>query len=73
MHSEWKVSSQYIGEDKIFQVYRLRDTSKVDHSGNMEYAGEATENQMAALAVAAGLNRREKKETPGVATPRESR
>lgn len=73
MHSEWKVSSQYIGEDKIFQVYRLRDTSKVDHSGNMEYAGEATENQMAALAVAAGLNRREKKETPGAATPRESR
>ncbi len=73
MHSEWKVSSQYIGDDNIFQVYRLRDINKVDHSGNREYTGEATENQMAALAVAAELNRREKKENPGAATPRESR
>lgn len=39
MHSEWRVSSQYIGSDKVFQVYRIRDISKVNHSGNREYAG----------------------------------
>ncbi|PPK80649.1 hypothetical protein BXY41_106239 [Lacrimispora xylanisolvens] len=56
MYGKWKVSSQYIGDEKIFQVYRLRDISKVDHSGNREYAGEIIYDQDAAYAVAKGLN-----------------
>ncbi|GEM_PF-622928 len=56
MHSKWKVSSQFMGDERVFQVYRLRDISKVDHSGNREYAGEIIYNQDAAYAVAKGLN-----------------
>ncbi len=80
MHGKWKVSSQFIGDERVFQVYRLRDIGKVDHSGNREYAGEIIYNQDAAYAVAKGLNDGEGRginsqetETPGAATPRESR
>lgn len=59
MHSKWKVSFQYIGDERVFQVYRLRDISKVDHSGNREYAGEIIYNQDAAYVIAEGLNRGE--------------
>lgn len=59
MRSKWKVSSQYIGDEKVYRVYRLRDISKVDHSGNREYAGEVIYNQDAAYAVAQGLNKGE--------------
>jgi len=45
-----------MGDERVFQVYRLRDISKVDHSGNREYAGEIIYNQDAAYAVAKGLN-----------------
>lgn len=35
--SKWKVSSNPIGDgDYVYQVVRIRDTSKVDHSGNRE-------------------------------------
>ncbi len=47
MRSKWKVSSQFIGDEKVFQVYRLKDISKVDHSGNREYAGEVIYDQNA--------------------------
>lgn len=56
MCGEWKVSSQYIGDEKVFQVYRLKDISKVDHSGNREYAGEVMYDQEAAYVIAEGLN-----------------
>ena len=56
MHGKWKVSSQFIGDERVFEVYRLRDISKVDHSGNREYAGEIIYSQDAAYAVAKGLN-----------------
>lgn len=36
MMSEWKVSSNPVGGNYIYQVVRIRDTSKVDHSGNRE-------------------------------------
>lgn len=59
MRSKWKVSSQHIGDEKVFQVYRLRDISKVDHSGNREYAGEIMYDSNAAYAIAEGLNKGE--------------
>ena len=38
MKSEWKIQSQYFGEDKFCQVYRQLDMNKPLHSGNMEHA-----------------------------------
>lgn len=36
MKSPWKVSSTMIGGEKAYQVYRLYDAQKIDHSGNRE-------------------------------------
>lgn len=33
---EWKVSSNIIGDKKIYGVYRLLNKNEVDHSGNRE-------------------------------------
>lgn len=59
MNGKWKVSSQYIGSEKIYQVYRLRDISKVDHSGNREFTGGIIEDEAIAEALAAKLNKEE--------------
>ena len=36
MKSPWKVSSNMIGTEKVYQVYRLYDVQEIDHSGNRE-------------------------------------
>jgi hypothetical protein len=56
---KWKVTYQYIGNKKMYAVYRLRDVNAVDHSGNREYAGGWTENREAAEVVADQLNEKE--------------
>lgn len=63
MHSEWKVTSQYIGDEKMYAVYRLRDISQVDHSGNREYATDYTDNKFAADSIAKTLNEEENNES----------
>ena len=40
MKSEWRVTSNIIGDEKMYAVYRLIDAQKTDHSGNREFAGE---------------------------------
>ena len=55
MKNEWKVSTNIIGENKIYQVYRIRNTNEVDHSGNREY-DKAYKNKSDALKRAAELN-----------------
>jgi hypothetical protein len=35
---KWRTTSNTIGEEKMYRVYRLRDPREVDHSGNREYA-----------------------------------
>jgi hypothetical protein len=62
MHGKWKVSSQFIGDEKVFWVYRLKDISKVDHSGNREYAGEVIYVQNAAYVTVEALNSGEEDE-----------
>ena len=57
MKSAWKISSQYLGGRKVYQVYRIKDMKKVDHSGNREYAGKLTDDEVAALALAEQLNK----------------
>ena len=36
MKSEWRVTSNIIGGEKRYGIYRLRDKDAVDHSGNRE-------------------------------------
>ena len=36
MKSEWRVTCNYIGGERFYGVYRLRDRKEVDHSGNRE-------------------------------------
>lgn len=52
MKSEWKVT--YNGS--YYEVYRLRDVSHVDHSGNREYAPPTFKTKDLAQAYAAGAN-----------------
>lgn len=37
MKSEWRISSNFINDEKMYIAYRLLDENKVDHSGNREY------------------------------------
>jgi len=57
--SKWKVTSNSINGEKMYAVFRLRDTSAVDHSGNREYAGGYTADRDEAQAVADKLNDKE--------------
>ena len=53
--SEWKVSSNPVAGKIFYQVFRIRDTSKIDHSGNRETRG-LYETREEAEKVAANLN-----------------
>lgn len=40
MSSEWRVAKIPVGEGQfLYQVYRIKDINKVDHSGNREVYG----------------------------------
>ena len=58
MKSEWKISSMYLGGKKVYQVYRIKDMKKVDHSGNREYKGGLMEDEFKAISLAKRLNAR---------------
>ena len=55
--SEWMISSQWLGGKKVYQVYRIKDMRKVDHSGNREYAGGLLHDEREAMELAAKLNK----------------
>jgi hypothetical protein len=40
MKSEWRLESNFIGNEKYYRVVRIKDVNEVDHSGNREYATE---------------------------------
>ena len=56
MKGKWKVTVQYIGDEKIYQVYRLKDVNGVDHSGNREYQKTMFNIEMSAQCLADRLN-----------------
>ena len=56
LQSEWRVSSNYFDDKKHFIVYRTRDLSEPDHSGNREYHGGYTQDRETAQKLAADLN-----------------
>lgn len=59
MKSEWKVTSNSINSKKMYAVYRIIDTSAVDHSGNREYATEYLDDRETAENIAKELNAKE--------------
>lgn len=56
--SEWRVSSMWLNGKKYYQVYRIKDMKKVDHSGNREYKGGLMEDEFKAISLAKRLNTR---------------
>lgn len=56
MKSEWRVTSNIIGDRKMYAVYQLKDPRETDHSGNRNYATGFTENLQEATARANQLN-----------------
>lgn len=58
MKSEWRVSSNPVGGQMLYGVYRIRDLAAVDHSGNREER-EYYDTETDAQAEADRLNRKE--------------
>lgn len=62
MKSEWRVTSNFVpGTGRYYQVYRLRDKSEVDHSGNREFSGSIYDDKQDAQRLADELNAMEAK------------
>ena len=55
----WKVSSNFIGDRKVYQVYRIKNTEEVDHSGNRECSGGYVTERYEAEKLAEILNQKE--------------
>lgn len=53
---DWRISSQYLVGKKVYQVYRIKDMRRVDHSGNREYAEGLLHDEREAMARAEKLN-----------------
>ncbi|MBS3885587.1 MAG: hypothetical protein KGZ56_00860 [Dethiobacter sp.] len=59
MKSMWKLTSNMIGEKRVYGVYRILDVNGVDHSGNREMHGNYMDSREEAMAIAERLNREE--------------
>lgn len=59
MKSEWRVTSNIVSGQRMYGVYRLRDTSQVDHSGNREHFGGYMLEREWAQNLAKELNQKE--------------
>lgn len=58
MKSEWKVTSNLIGEHIKYAVFRLCDIQETDHSGNREFATDYMDSRDQAQKTANDLNLR---------------
>lgn len=56
MRSKWKVSSQYIGDEKMYIALRICDTSQPQHGGNVETKGTYTTDRDSVQALVDKLN-----------------
>lgn len=54
--SRWEVTSQVICDSKMYAVYRIKDMSAVDHSGNRELGSEYMTEREEAQRIANELN-----------------
>lgn len=57
MQSEWKVMSNYINDEKMYAVYRIKNTKEVMHSGNIEIATDYMLDKNEAEEIAKKFNR----------------
>lgn len=57
MKSEWRVTSNIIADEKMYQVYRIIDIEEVDHSGNRETHGGWTTDLEETKKIADKLNK----------------
>ena len=53
----------WLGGKKVYQVYRIKDMRRVDHSGNREYAGGLLHDEREAMELAERLNKEEQNDT----------
>lgn len=58
-HSEWRISTNVVAGRKFYQVYRIKNLSEPDHSGNRETRGGLYESRRDAEALARRLNSEE--------------
>lgn len=56
MTGKWDITSNLIGGNMMYAVYRLRDVSAVDHSGNRELATGYIDSREEAEKIADKLN-----------------
>lgn len=54
--NEWKVLSNPIGGEYVYQVYRIRNPKEPMHSGNIQTRGPAFDSQEEAQAYADAIN-----------------
>lgn len=54
--TKWKITSQFLGEKKMFAVYRNLKDDEPDHSGNREYATGYMESKEQAQEIADEMN-----------------
>lgn len=57
MVGPWKVTYKYLSGVKMFAVYRLKDISELDLTGNREYATGYTNDEFETRAIADELNK----------------
>lgn len=61
MKGKWMVSTNNIGGEKVYQVYRLYDVQEIDHSGNREVY-QTFDRKSEAVGCADMLNQEEENE-----------
>ena len=61
MKSEWKVTTNFFNDKKMYGVYRIKNVAEVDHSGNREMFGGYVEHRYEAIIIAEKLNNAESK------------
>ena len=59
MKSTWKVSTNVMGAEKFYQIYRLYDVQKIDNSGNREVYNKIFEDKEEAIVTCRELNAEE--------------
>lgn len=62
MKSKWKVSSQYIGGEKMYIALRVLDLSQPQHGGNVETKGNYSVDRDSVQDLVDQLNRGTKNE-----------
>ena len=60
MKSNWRVTANPVAGKMLYGVYRLRDVSGIDHSGNRETKGGYFNTREEAEALAERLNEEER-------------